>query len=116
VGIAGAIISKTNIENILQLDLLATDFYRNEAYPSYLYYNPNPESKEVKVSVGQNEVKIYDATKRAFISQSAQGDFNFTMEKENSAVLIFVPKKAKVEIKDGKLYADNVVIDYRYSL
>lgn len=114
VGIAGAIISKTNIENILQLDLLATDFYKAEAYPSYLYYNPNPETKDVTISVGKNEVKIYDATKRAFISQSAKEDFTFKMEKENSVVLIFVPKNAIIEVKEGKMYADEVVIDYHY--
>jgi hypothetical protein len=114
VGIAGAIISRTNIENILQLDLLATDFYREEAYPSYLFYNPNPESKEVTVSVGQNEVKIYDAVQRAFISNSVSGDFTFQIQNQNSSVLIFVPKTAKIEIKEGKLYADNIVIDYHY--
>jgi hypothetical protein len=114
VGIAGAIISRTNIENILQLDLLATDFYREEAYPSYLFYNPNPESKEVTISVGQNEVKIYDAVQRAFISNSASGDFTFQIQNQNSSVLIFVPKTAKIETREGKLYADNVVIDYHY--
>ncbi len=114
VGIAGAIISRTNIENILQLDLLATDFYKAEAFPSYLYYNPNPEIKEVTISVDKNEVKIYDTTKRAFISQSAQGDFTFKLEKENSAVLVFVPKDAIIVAKEGKLYADDVVIDYHY--
>lgn len=114
VGIAGAIISETNVENILQLDLLATDFYKTKAYLSYLYYNPNQEVKEVTISVGQNEVKIYDTTKRGFISNSAKGDFTFTIEKENAAVLIFVPKNAKIVIKEGKLYADDVVIDYRY--
>ena len=112
--IAGAIISKTNIENILQLDLLATDFYREEAHPSYLYYNPNPEIKNVTISVGQDEVKIYDAVKRAFISQSAQGDFTFKLDKENSAVLVFVPVNTKIEAKDGKLYANDIVIDYHY--
>ena len=116
VGIAGAIISRTNIDNILQLDLLATDFYNAEAYPSYLYYNPNPEAKEVSISVGQNEVKIYDAVQRAFISQSTQGNFTFKLDKENSAVLVFVPKNAYLEAKDGKLYADNIVIDYHYEI
>jgi len=114
VGIAGSIISKTNIENILQLNLLATDFYRAKAYPSYLYYNPNSEAKEVKISVGLNEIKIYDAVKRAFISQSTKGSFTFKIDKENSAVLIFVPKNTKIIIKEGKLYADDVVIDYHY--
>jgi len=116
VGIPGAIISRTNIENILQLDLLATDFYRAEAFPTYLYYNPNTDAKEVLISVGLNKVKIYDAIKRAFIAYTISNNFTFKMEGENAAVLIFVPENAKIDIKEGKLYADDVVIDYRYAL
>lgn len=114
VGIAGSIISRTSVENILQLDLLATDFYKPEALPSYLYYNPNAEKKDVTINVGQNEVKIYNTIKRAFITQSAKGDFTFKLEKENAAVLVFVPVDAKIEEKEGKLYADTIVIDYNY--
>lgn len=115
VGIAGSIISRTSVENILQLDLLATDFYRSASFPSYLYYNPNLEIKEVTISVGQNEVKIYDTIKRAFISHGTKGDFTFKIGKEDSSVLVFVPVNAEIKIKNGALYADNVIIDFRYS-
>ena len=114
VGIAGAIISKTNVENILQLDLLATDFYREEAYPSYLYYNPNAESKEVIISIGDKDLKIYDAVERKFISQKTKFDFTFNIEGESSRLLVMIPTSAKVKEKDGKLYADDIVIDYKY--
>ena len=40
VGYLAAIINNTNIEGILQLDLLKTDFYKQEAFPTYLYFNP----------------------------------------------------------------------------
>ncbi len=115
VGIAGAIISKTNVDNILQLDLLATDFYKNKAYPSYLFYNPNPEIKEVTISTGEQELKIYDAVQRAFIAKKVSGSFTFKVEKENSSLLILVPQNAEILEKDGKLYANNIIIDYRYS-
>ncbi len=36
------------------------------------------------------------------------------MEKENSAVLVFIPVNANIEAKQNKLYADDVVIDYHY--
>src|SRR5690606_35394315 len=39
VGIFGSIIRPTDVDGILQLDLLATDFFRDEAYPSYLCYD-----------------------------------------------------------------------------
>uniref|UniRef100_UPI004047B180 hypothetical protein n=1 Tax=Mariniflexile sp. TaxID=1979402 RepID=UPI004047B180 len=115
VGIAGAIISKTNVDNILQLDLLVTDFYKNKAYPSYLFYNPNPEDEEVTISIGEQELKIYDAIQRAFIAKKVSGSFTFKVEKENSSLLILVPQNAEILEKDGKLYANNIIIDYRYS-
>lgn len=115
VGIAGAIISKTNVDNILQLDLLATDFYRDVAFPSYLYYNPNPETKTVTISVGEKSLKIYDAIQRTFLKEKVKGNFTFNISTENSALLVMVPQNASVSEKNGKLYADGVVIDYRYS-
>ncbi len=115
VGIAGAIISATNVDNILQLDLLATDFYRGAALPSYLYYNPNPETKTVTISVGDQPLKIYDALQRTFLKEHVKGEFSFNISKENSALLVLVPQNAIVSEKNGKLYADEVIIDYRYS-
>jgi len=115
VGIAGAIISKTNVENILRLDLLATDFYKEKAYPSYLFYNPNPEVKEVTVAIGKEKSKIYDAIQRAFIAEKVKDNFTFKISKENAALLVFVPQDATISEKDGKLYANETVIDYRYT-
>ena len=114
VGIAGAIISKTNVENILQLDLLATDFYRKEAFPSYLYYNPNPEVKEVIISIGEEELNIYDAIQRAFIAKNVTDSFTFKIGKENSSLLVLVPQDAEISEKNGKLYADDIIIDFKY--
>lgn len=116
VGIAGSIISKTNIENILQLNLLATDFYRGDAFPSYLYYNPNPEAKEVTISVGENEVKIYNAMERAFIAKNVKNNFSFNITNEHASLLVIVPQNAVISEKNGKLYANNSIIDYRYGI
>jgi hypothetical protein len=116
VGIAGSIISKTNIENILQLNLLATDFYREEAFPSYLYYNPNPETKEVTISVGENEVKIYNAMERAFIAKNVKNNFSFNIANEHASLLVIVPQNAVISEKNGKLYANKSIIDYRYGI
>jgi len=115
VGIAGSIISRTSVENILQLDLLATDFYTSKAFPSYLYYNPNSETREVTISVGPKEVKIFDAIRRAFIAKNVKNNFSFNVDKEHSSLLILVPQDALISEKNGKLYADDTVIDYRYS-
>lgn len=114
VGIAGAIISNTNVPNILQLNLLATDFYKNKAFPSYLYYNPNPNDTDVTIEIASEKVKIYDAIKQVFIANKVSNNFTFKVTKENAALLVLVPQEAKIESKNRKLYADDVVIDYRY--
>ena len=49
VGIFGGIIDTTNVEMILQLDALKTDYYHDEAYPTYLYFNPHDEYKDVEI-------------------------------------------------------------------
>ncbi len=51
VGILGGIIETTNVEGILKLDLLKTDYYKKDAYPTYLYYNPYDISKSVSVKL-----------------------------------------------------------------
>ncbi|MBC8319370.1 MAG: hypothetical protein H8E34_01470 [Bacteroidetes bacterium] len=115
VGIAGAIVSRTNVENILQLNLLATDFYRAEAYPSYLYYNPNDIIKEVQIDLGAQETKVYDVLKRVFIAENVKNTFAFQVDKQHSALLVLVPQESVVSERDGSLFADNVIIDYHYS-
>lgn len=115
VGIGGSIISKTNVENILQLDLLATDFFRPDAFPSFLYYNPNEEAKQISIQVGEKPLKIYDAIKRAFISDHVTGEFTFSIANQQASLLVWVPRDATISEKNGKLYANEVVIDYRYA-
>ena len=115
VGIAGSIISKTNVDNILQLDLLATDFYKDKVYSSYLYYNPNLEVKEITILTGEQELKIYDAIQRVFIAKNVIGSFTFKIGEENSSLIVLVPQDAEILQKDGKLYAEDIVIDYRYT-
>ncbi len=56
VGIFGGIIDTTNISMILKLDLLKTDYFHKDAFPSFLYYNPYPSEKSVAIDVG-NAVK-----------------------------------------------------------
>ena len=40
-----------NIEKILKLDVLKTDYYGDLSYPSYLYYNPYDTTYSVEIDV-----------------------------------------------------------------
>ena len=111
VGIFGSIVRETNVEGILRLDLLATDFYRDEAYPTYLYYNPHAE--EVEVDLGGYTGLVYDLiSKKSFQVR----DGRISIKPLNSAVLVYLPDDGEREVIDGKLYKDGVIVDYNYGV
>lgn len=116
VGVFGSIIRPTDVSGILQLDLLATDFFRDKAYPSYLYYNPYDEVKEVTVNIPSTggHVDLYDAVQGRFITRGVSGTAGLSLTPKGAAVLVAVPAGATIQQKDGKLLADGVVIDYQF--
>jgi len=112
VGIFGSIIKTTNVEGILQLDLLATDFYHDKAYPSYLYYNPYNESKTITVNVGKGKkTDLYDTVSGTFIAKNISSAKVKLMPK-SSAIVVVVPSKGKITYDGSKMLVNDVVVDY----
>lgn len=115
VGIFGSIISKTNVEGILQLDLLATDFFRDSAYNSYLIHNPFNEEKKVKVKTNsQTKVDIYDAVSQKIIAKNVRKSSKINLPRNQSMVLVMIPSKGKMTYDDKKMLVNGVVVDYHY--
>ena len=111
-GIFGAIISPTNVEGILQIDLLATDYFRGPAYPTYLYYNPYSEAKAVEITL-KNESDLYDAVTQKFLLRGARGTVGFILPPDSAAVVVVVPAGKEVVQEGSKLLANGVVVDWR---
>jgi hypothetical protein len=115
VGIFGGVIQATDVPEILQLDCRATDFYRRDAaYPTYLYFNPYKEEKLVQMNAGIAKVDVYDTVNRRFVKRGISGNFRFSIPANEAAVLVLIPSGKRYEVKDGKLKAGGVVVDYRY--
>lgn len=113
-GIFGSIIDTTNVPGILRLDLVATDFFRGPAYPSYLYYNPHPVAKTVVVKMtGIEPVDIYNTITGRFIAANVSGNRTITLPGRSSAVLVMTPAGGRRAQAAGKLLVENVVVDYR---
>lgn len=112
-GIFGSIIDTTNVKGILQLDLLACDFYREPAYPSFLYYNPFDESKTVEIEVGNQKVDLYDAISHTFIKKNVSVKSGFTIEAKQPLVIVMTPSDGKICRQDEQVLVNNRVIDYR---
>ncbi|HXH73531.1 MAG TPA: MFS transporter [Bacteriovoracaceae bacterium] len=114
VGIFGSIISRTNIPEILRLNLIATDFFRDEAYPTYLYFNPLETTEMLQVTIdGQGPVDIYNSVKGQFVARAVSGSVILPIKTHEAAVLVMVPASGKLKQHGQKLFVNGVVIDYR---
>jgi phage-related protein len=112
VGILGGIIETTNIEGILQLDLLKTDYYRNNAYPTYLYYNPYDISKSVEVNLPAGSYDLYDAISNTMVKSGVSGNTNITIPAKQSVMIVQIPAGTTITTRGKKTYAGNILIDY----
>jgi hypothetical protein len=92
VGIFGAIVKETEVPGILQLDLNATDFYGDQTHPAYLYYNPYPVKKTIRIKIPSKEkTDVYNLVTENFEVKNSTTSFNLTLEPLQSAVLISTP-------------------------
>jgi hypothetical protein len=112
VGYLGSILDTTNIEGILTFDLLKTDFFHSEAYPSYLIYNPYSSSQEIKFDVGTETVDIYDATTNSLIAEAVSGISPISLAADEAIVMILIPSGAEIMQQGNTMVCNNIIIDY----
>ena len=115
VGMLGAVVDTTNIEKILKLDLLATDFYHGPAYPTYLLYNPYQEKKTVTLNVGSECVNIYETTTHRFVKYGCKGSTDIDLPADSASVLVFTPANSQIQTAGSKKLIAGKVIDYRHA-
>lgn len=113
VGVMAAVIEKTNIEKILQLDLLATDYYHAPAYPTYLYYNPYATPQVVDINVGSAPVDIYDTVSQQMLNVNVSGMAHVTIPADSAIVAVLAPTGGQVTINGTKKLIDGIVVDYK---
>ncbi len=115
VGIFGSIIRSTNVDGILQLNLLATDFYHDQAYPSHLYYNPYKETKTISI---QNEKgkssDLYNSVTGQFIARNITSTTLLDLAPESGVVIISVPSGGKISYEGKKMLVNGIVVDYMF--
>lgn len=114
-GIFGAIVKKTNVDKILQLNCNATDFYQKRDFPTYLYYNPYDSSKSVKFySEGEQAVDLYDALTHKKLATNVQGETAFDIPKNAARLIVVLPANSTI-INDDEIYSvEGKTIAYLY--
>ena len=115
VGIFGSIIRATDVAGILQLNLLATDFYHDKAYPSYLYYNPYTSEKSVTINIeNDKKVDLYNTITGQFLAKNVSGTASIKLGGKNSAVIIIVPADGKISYSGKKMMINDIIVDYQF--
>ncbi len=104
-GIFGSIIRATNVPGILQLNLLATDFNHDKAYPSYLYYNPYIETKSVLMNIEKGQaMDLYNTVSGSFIARNVSSSTQIEITSQQAAVIVCVPTGGKATYEGKKCW------------
>ena len=110
-GIFGGIIETTNIEGILQLDCLATDYFRGPAFPTFLYYNPHPTAKTITVKTEPN-TKLYDAVSNTFLVQAMGKTAKVSIPADTAVLLVHTPADGTLSAKGNTSFINDTPIDF----
>lgn len=114
-GIFGGIVKETEVKGILGLDLLATDFYREGAYPTWLFYNPYGTSKTINFNMpAKVKSDVYDLITRRFIARNVSSGIQVRIPSLQSVVLVCVPAGKKTRVKNNQLSVNGIMLDYHY--
>jgi hypothetical protein len=112
VGIFGGIIDTTNVEGILKLDLLKTDYFHKPAFPSFLFYNPYNLVENVSINIGSGLSNIYDAVSNAVIKTNVSGDVELSLPTDGALIAVVIPANSTITYDLNKALINGVVIDY----
>jgi len=113
VGILGAIVRKTNIEKILQLNCNATDFYQKNSFPTYLYYNPYDSLQTVCYNNYTKEaVDLYDALLHEWVTKDVATDGCFEIAAKSARLIVVLPTGSKIKQKEGKYLVGTKIVAY----
>lgn len=112
IGYLGAIVEKTNVDKVLRLDLLKTDFYGSEAYPTYLIYNAHPTAQTIQFAAGNTPSDIYEALSETFVQQNVSGTINLSIPANQAIVVTICPAGGVISFEKNKMLVNGVVVDY----
>ena len=117
IGYLGSMIEETNVDKILKLDLLKTDFFHNTAYPTYLLYNPLATTQSVLFNTGTAIASdIYDALTETFIARNVSGTTTLNLPANQAILITITPVNGTVTYNRHRMLVNNVVVDYKQTV
>lgn len=110
----GALVSKTDVSGILQIDLNATDSFGNNDYPTYMFYNPYDEDKVVTFKGFNDNYDLFDLTANSVFGRDLQGKVRISLPKESALVLKALPANSFLKHRDDTIYlGENIIAKKR---
>jgi hypothetical protein len=112
VGILGGIIDTTDVQMILKLDVLKTDYNHAPAYPSYLFFNPYDTAKIVTLDVGSGLHDLYDAVTNSFLQTGVSGISSVSIPADAAVLVVVTPSSGTITYNLDQMLIGDVVVDY----
>jgi hypothetical protein len=113
VGILGGVIDTTNVQKILRLDLLRTDYFHATAYPTYLYFNPRAADTAVSLTLEAGAHDLYNTVTKTFLAQGATGTVQITIPANSAVVVVIAPAGGTMTTDLDRTLINGIVVDYR---
>ncbi len=114
VGYLAAVVSTTNVPEILQINPNKTDFYGEKAFASFIYFNPLNQLKSINLELPEGTWDIYDAITEKILISNASLNTSIDVPANEVRKITLIPAGATTTVKDGKLMLNGHVIDYHY--
>lgn len=112
IGYLGALLEKTNVEKILKIDVLKTDFFKGAAYPTYLFFNPYNTEQTIAFDAGAAPSDLYDALSETFLSKNISGTILLTLPANGARLVTICPAGGTVAYERNKMLVNGVAVDY----
>lgn len=109
VGIWGAAVSSTDVEQILQIDLNANDAFADSNYPQYLYYNPYDTVQTITVDFPEKSV-LFDVNTKTVIDENAGAGTKLTIPALASINVVVLPVKSEIRHEGPYYMFENTLI------
>ena len=105
VGMFGATIDKTNVSQILKVDLNALDYFGEDTYPTYMFYNPYNQAKEINYTKEDASNRLYDAINKTWLTTSGSGkNVTFYASPNASTIVVELPADGEITTSGGVYY------------
>jgi len=101
IGGLGALVAKTNVKGILQVNLDSTDSFGQNEYPNYLYYNPFATEKIIDFDGGLTPYDLYDTITKAIVAHNVTGVVHLKVPANSSKVVMVLPANSTYSIESG---------------